>query len=311
MEQLTFGSKVKLNNGVEMPLVGYSTELVGRIAFHDLTRKEILKEAIEAGYRRFEVIESDDCQRALGEAIKESGIPREEFFLSCKPHIADVRDFRYYYAIEEILSQLETDYVDLYSVSWPLYKVFYGNPNDWQRKAWVRFQDIYDEKKARAIGLCHFQIEHIEKVLTDCDTKIIPAVNQDQFLPLFANTRLREYCEGKGIIFGALNEEDDTMILKKPRYREKWNLGIKPAGFYENSHMLKEIGKVHGKNIEQIINRWILQHGALLTIKAIDRELMEKGKDIFDFTLTDDEMNKIDAVNLDYRTGYNPYHIDF
>lgn len=311
MEKLTFESKVILNNGVEMPLVGYSTELVGKTSFHDLTRKEILKDAIEAGYRRFEIIESDDCQRALGEAIRESGIPREDFFLSCKPQIADVRDFRYYYAIEEILAQLEMDYVDLYSVSWPLYKVFYGNPDDWQRKAWVRFQNIYDEKKVRAIGLCHFQIEHMEKVLQDCDTKVVPAVNQDQFLPLLANTKLREYCKEKGIVFGALNEEDETVILKKPRYREDWNLGIKPAGFYENSSMLKSIGQAHGKSIEQVINRWILQHGALLTVKTIDRKLMDEEKNIFDFELTDEEMSRIDAVNLDYRTGYDPYHIDF
>ncbi len=311
MEKMTFNTRVSLNNGIEIPLVGYSTELAGKTAFHDLTRKDILREAIEAGYRRFEVVASDDCERALGEAIRESGLPREEFFLSCKPQIADVRDFRYYYAVEETLAELQMDYVDLYSVYWPQEKVFRDNLDDWQRKAWVRFQNIYDEGKAKAIGLCYFQIPHIEKILQDSDTKVMPAVNQDQFLPLFSNKELRDYCAEKGIVFGALNEEDETKILKKPRYREFDNLGIKPAGFYEKSGLLKEIGKKYGKSITQVMNRWILQHGALLTIKSIDRDKMEEGKNIFDFELDDTEMVKIDAVNLDYRYGYDPEHIDF
>lgn len=308
---IAFDSKVRLNNGVEMPLVGYSTEMVGHTAFHDQTRKEILKEVIEAGFRRFEVVESDDCQRALGDAIRESGIPRGEFFLSCKPQIADIRDFRYYYAFEEILAQLKMDFVDLYSVYWPQEKVFYGHPEDWQRKAWVRFQDIYSEGRARAIGLCHFQISHIEKVLNDPDTKVMPAVNQDQFLPLYSNGELRRYCRKKGIVFGALNEEDETRILKKPRYREFDHLGVQPSGYYEKSTMIKEIGDSLGKSIPQVINRWILQHGALLNVKTVNRAQMEEEKDVFDFVLSEADMAKIDAVNLDYRVGYNPEHIDF
>lgn len=311
MGNMTFDTKIKLNNGVEMPLVGYSTEIVGRMAFHDQTRKEIIAEAIEAGYRRFEIVESDDCQRALGDAIRESGIPREEFFLSCKPQIADIRDFRYYHAFEEILAQLQMDFVDLYSVYWPQEKVFYGYPEEWQRKAWVRFQDIYKEGRVRAIGLCHFQIPHIEKILNDPDTKIMPAVNQDQFLPLYSNKKVRQYCSEKGIIFGALNEEDETRILKKPKYREFENPGLRPSGFYEKSTMLKEIGESVGKSIPQVINRWILQHGALLNIKAVGREQMEEEKDIFDFILSEADMAKIDAVNLDFRVGYDPEHIDF
>lgn len=311
MENMTFDTKVRLNNGIEMPLIGYSTELAGKTAFHDLTRKEILREAIESGYRRFELVASDDCEHALGEAIRESGIPRKEFFLSCKPQIADVRDFRYYYAVEETLAQLQMNYVDLYSVYWPQEKVFRDNLNDWQRKAWVRFQNIYDEGKAKAIGLCFFQISHIEKVLQNPDTKVMPAVNQDQLLPLFSNKELRDYCSEKGIIFGAMNEEDETKILKKPRYQEFDNLGVKPAGFYEKSNLLISIGEKYGKTISQVINRWILQQGALLTIKSTDRNKMEEERNIFDFELDDAEMEKINAVNLDYRYGYDPDHIYF
>ncbi|WP_077532491.1 aldo/keto reductase [Massiliimalia massiliensis] len=311
MNNLNFNTKIKLNNGVEMPVLGYSTELVGAIAFDPITQSEIILDAIEAGYRRFETAEIHRVQRGLAHAIKLSKIPREEFFISSKPQIGDIRDYRNYYAVEEILAQLETDYLDLYSIHWPHPKVYLENLQDWQRKAWVRLQNIYEEGKARAIGLCNFQIHHIQKILDDPETKVIPAVNQDQFHPLYSRQKLQDYCTEKGIAFGAINEEDLTVKAIPPHYYAFEHAGYKKPGLYDRSTLLENIGKQYDKTIEQVLLRWTLQHGVLASIKTIEQDEMVQLSNVFDFELTNEEMSRIDALNLDYRYGYDPDHIDF
>lgn len=321
MEQLSLTSTVTLSNGVKMPLLGYSTE---ETAYDLKTQVEIIEDAIDVGFRYFDTAETYRTQKALGIAIKNSGIPREEFFIASKICIDDIRDRCTYRGFEETMAQLDMDYIDLISMHWAF--------SERMMPSWWQMQDIYGDGRARAIGGCNFEIHHIEKIKNliekDGYTKYLPMVNQSHFHPQFTCKELRNYCMENNIVFGGLFEKDPLYLPTKPLYNlessrggEWYEPGEDPTDhsknprrkrdYYDDFEVISNMGKVYGKTNTQIWIRWSLQHGVVTTPKTIWKHKMQQYIDVFDFELTKEEMDKIDALNINHRIGYHPDYIDF
>ncbi len=321
MEKLSLASTVKLSNGVEMPLLGYSTE---ETAYDLKTQTEIILDAIEVGFRYFDTAESYHTQRALGRAIRLSGIPREEFFIASKISIDDIRDRKAYWAYEESLKQLDMDYCDLYSQHWAF--------TERQMASWWKLEQLYDEGRVRAIGVCNHEIHHLERIRklieTQEFTKYMPMVNQSHFHPQFTCCKLREYCKEHGIAFGGLFEKDELMVLTKPRYNVETTRGGEwfepgenpndmsknprlPHDYYDSFDVMTEIAQKYEKTNSQVWIRWSLQHGVITTPKTTSLKKMREYINVFDFELTEEEMDRIDALNINHRIGYHPDYIDF
>lgn len=322
MDKLSLKSSVTLSNGVRMPLLGYSTE---ETAYDLKTQVEIILDAIDVGFRYFDTAESYHTQRALGIAIKKSGIPREDFFVASKISIDDIRDRCTYRGFEETMAQLDMEYIDLISMHWPFAERI--------MPSWWQMQDIYDDGRARAIGGCNFEIHHLEgikKLIEQEDgyTKYMPMVNQSHFHPQFMCNKLRAYCAYNHIVFGGLFEKDELYVQTKPLYNlessrggEWYEVGEDPtdhtknprkqADYYDNFEVMSAIGSRYGKTNTQVWIRWSLQHGVVTVPKTIRKNKMKEAIDVFDFELTGAEMERIDALNINHRIGYHPDYIDF
>lgn len=317
MDKLSIDSTVTLYNGVKMPLLGYSTE---ETAYDLKTQTEIILDAIEVGFRYFDTAESYGTQRALGKAIRLSGIPRSEFFVASKIHIDDIRDRKAYWAFEESLAQLDMDYIDLYSQHWPF--------TERQFATWWKLEQIYDEGRVRAIGVCNHEIHHLERIRLNKESRYLPMVNQSHFHPQYTCPELRGYCEENHIVFGGIFEKDELSRPTKPRYFLEMTRGgelfeegenpnrmesnpRRPRDYYDDFELMTEIGRKYGKTNTQVWIRWSLQHGVVTTPKTKSRAKMEEFVHVFDFALTAEEMDAIDGLNIGRRIGYHPDYIDF
>ena len=230
MSELTAMSTIKLNNGVDMPMFGYSLENIGKHVYNLKSQTELLLDAIRIGYRFFDTCEDHGGLRALGMAIKKSGVPREEFFISSKMRIDEMGDGRYYQAIDETLLQLDTDYLDLYSIHWPLKTNRFWPKLDAFVGAYVGREisktdngdaegliHLYNIGLIRAIGVCNMNQEHLEKIMSNPKCTVKPMVNQSHFHPLHSTPELRAYCNAHGIAFGGLFEDSELYTATKPR----------------------------------------------------------------------------------------------
>lgn len=264
-------TKVTLNNGVQIPQLGFGTALI-KDADEGATREAVLQ-AIEAGYRHIDTAMIYYSERAVGQAVRESKIPREEFFITTKLWNEDIRKGRQKEAFEESLEALQMDYVDMYMIHWPI--------RDKYINSWEVLQDIYAEGRAKAIGVSNYSISHLEDLRETCD--IVPAVNQCEFHPRFMQNKLREYCKKNNIHFEAY----------KP-------LG---QGAYVDNEILKDIAEKNGKSFAQILIRWHLQHGIIAIPKASHEKYIKANADVFDFELDTDEMDRIDAMNVERSTS--------
>lgn len=229
MRNIAPDTKIKLNNGVDMPVFGFSTEEIGTRAFNEITQTELFLEAIEAGFRYFDAPEVYGGLYALGNAIRRSGIPREEFFIAPKMRSDELGDGRFRQSLEETLAQLQMDYVDLYSTHWPVvaptdypHHITYidGIVGCAREKTDKRDADgvlqMYEAGMCRAYGMCNMEAHHIKAILEHPRCTAKPALVQNHFSPLFQNVEVRRLCEENGILFGGLFEKDQTVKQTKP-----------------------------------------------------------------------------------------------
>lgn len=256
---------VTLNNGVKMPLEGFGVFQVPDAAVCE----QAVLDALSAGYRLIDTAAAYFNEEAVGAAIKKSGVPREEIFLTTKLWIQDAGYEKAKAAFQLSLDKLGTDYLDLYLIHQPM-SDYYG--------AWRAMEELYDEKKIRAIGVCNFYPDRLADLCANA--RIIPAVNQVELHPFFAQS-------------GALEN------MKK--------LGVQPEAWgplAEGRHgifthpLLTEIGKRYGKSPAQIALRWNAQRGVVIIPKSTHRERIEENLNIWDFKLTDEEMNSITELDL-------------
>ncbi len=277
---LSFHSTKKLNNGVEIPLLG-----LGVFKTPDGQQTvDAVRWALEAGYRHIDTAAVYRNEESVGKGIRESGVPRGEIFLTTKLWNADMRADRQREAFEESLAKLGTDYVDLYLIHWPVKEKY--------MESWKIMESLYREGRIRAIGVSNFQMHHMENLLMEAT--VVPAVNQVECHPLLTQVPLKNYIDRLGIVF------------------ESWSpLGGSGDGNLIGNESLVAIGAKHGKSSAQVMLRWQLQRGNVVIPKSVHRDRIIANTQLFDFELGTADMDAIFKMNLDQRVGANPDSFPF
>ncbi|WP_046214239.1 aldo/keto reductase [Paenibacillus wulumuqiensis] len=270
-------STVQLSNGVEMPWFGLG---VYKVENGDEVVSSV-KWAIEAGYRSIDTAALYQNEDGVGQAIRESGVPREELFVTTKVWNSDQGYDSTLQAFEQSLSKLGLEYVDLYLVHWPVKGKY--------KDTWRALEKLHDDGKVRAIGVSNFQIHHLEDLLADA--KVRPVVNQVELHPLLSQVELRNYCKEQGIQIEAWAPLAQGRLL--------------------DNEVLQGIGEKYGKSIAQVLLRWDLQSGIVTIPKSIKQDRIVQNADIFDFELSPEDMKQIDDLNQNQRFGADPDNFDF
>lgn len=270
-------SKVKLNNGVEMPIFGLGV-------FRSEEGNEVenaVRIALENGYKSIDTAAIYMNERGVGKAIKASGIARDEIFLTSKVWNADQGYSSTFKAFDESLEKLQTDYLDLYLIHWP--------KGERSVETWKAMEEIYASGKAKAIGISNFLVHHLDSFLPFCI--VIPAVNQVEFHPELIQPDLFDFCKEKGIQL------------------EAWSPIMK--GKVNEIPLMQALAAKYGKTPVQIVLRWDIQKDVVTIPKSVKPERIISNSDIFDFELTDVDMAKIDRLDCNKRIGGHPDFITF
>jgi diketogulonate reductase-like aldo/keto reductase len=265
-------SATKLANGVEMPWFGLGV-------FKVQEGQEVVdsvKAAIKAGYRSIDTATVYGNEEGVGQAIRESGVARDELFITTKVWNNDQGYDSTLAAFDLSLSKLGLDYVDLYLVHWPIRAKY--------KDTWRALEKLYADGKVRAIGVSNFQIDHLEDLLTEANVK--PMVNQVELHPLLSQLELREFCRAQGIQI------------------EAW--APLAQGHLLDNAVIADIAARHNKTLPQVILRWDLQNGIVTIPKSVKEERIIANADIFDFELSEDEISRINALNNNQRFGSHP-----
>ncbi|QBJ83789.1 glyoxal/methylglyoxal reductase [Bacillus subtilis] len=268
---------VKLHNGVEMPWFGLGVFKVE----NGNEATESVKAAIKNGYCSIDTAAIYKNEEGVGIGIKESGVAREELFITSKVWNEDQGYETTLAAFEKSLERLQLDYLDLYLIHWP--------GKDKYKDTWRALEKLYKDGKIRAIGVSNFQVHHLEELLKDAEIK--PMVNQVEFHPRLTQKELRDYCKAQGIQLEAWSPLMQGQLL--------------------DNEVLTQIAEKHNKSVAQVILRWDLQHEVVTIPKSIKEHRIIENADIFDFELSQEDMDKIDALNKDERVGPNPDELLF
>lgn len=266
-----------LHNGVQMPWIGlgvYKAEDGDEVI-------QAIKWAIDAGYRSIDTASLYENEAGVGQAIAESHVPREELFITTKVWNTDQGYESTLAAFNASLERLALDYVDLYLVHWPVPEMY--------KETWKALEKIYNDGRAKAIGVSNFKKHHLEDLIADAEIK--PMVNQVEYHPRLTQEDLLSYCKEQGIQL------------------EAWRPLLKGEIFEEPT--LVELAGKYNKSVAQIILRWDLQNGVVTIPKSVTQNRIEENIDIFDFELTNKDMSRISALNQDKRNGADPDDPEF
>ncbi len=275
---MDINTRIELNNGTSIPQFGFGVWQ----AEDGMEAKQAMLWAFEAGYRHIDTAAAYYNERSVGEAVKESGIPREQLYITTKLWNQDVRDGVALQAFDDSMDKLDMEYVDLYLIHWPV---------DGFEKAWKDMEQIYKSGRAKAIGLSNFKVHHLERILEIGE--VIPAVNQMEFNPQMQDNDILNLCREKNIAFEAWSPLGSGQMPK-----EKMDAAAK-------------IGAKYGKTGQQAILRWILQKGIIVFPKSVHKDRIYENANIFDFALSPEDMQAFDNMNESKRTGPDPDHVDF
>ncbi|PPA69792.1 aldo/keto reductase [Jeotgalibacillus proteolyticus] len=266
---------IKLNNGIEMPQIGLGVWQVedGKVA------ADAVKKAIEVGYRSIDTAAIYQNETGVGEGIKASGVSREELFITTKVWNADQGYDTTIKALDESLEKLGLDYVDLYLIHWPV------PSKDKYIETYKAMEKLYEDGKVKAIGVCNFEVEHLQRLLDECTVK--PAVNQVECHPYLGQHELKAFCA-----------EHDIFI-------ESWS-PIMQGGAVLEDETIRNIAEKYGKEPAQVVIRWHLQSNAIVIPKSVTPSRIESNFNVFDFELTQDEMNTINNLDRNERKGPHP-----
>ncbi|WP_297901961.1 aldo/keto reductase [uncultured Parabacteroides sp.] len=256
---------IRLNNGVEIPALGF-----GVFQIPDLEEcKQVVSDAIVAGYRLIDTASIYKNEEAVGEAIRESGLLRSDLFIASKVWIHDTGYERTKHAFADTLEKLGTDYLDLYLIHMP-FGDYYGS--------WRAMEELYEAGKIRAIGVCNFNADRLIDLCMN--VKIVPAINQIETHPFCQQTQILE----------TLKEYDIRMQAWGP-FAEGRN------GIFGNER-LTAIGRKYGKTAAQVILRWHIQRGVIAIPKSVHKERIEENFAIWDFSLTEEDMTAIAGMDM-------------
>lgn len=269
-----------LNNGVEVPVLGLGTYNIGR---SDDEVYNAIRSALDLGYRHIDTAAMYGNEAPIGKAIRESGIGREEIFVTTKLWGTDVLKGNARGAFEQSMHKLDIGYIDLYLVHWPVR----GN----HVSVWFDMQKIFLSGAAKAIGLSNYLKHHLEDLMKEAS--VVPAVNQVELHPYLIQQELIDYCAENGIRPEAWSPlgSSKTRLLDEP--------------------VLVELAEKHNKSVAQIILRWNLERGVIAIPKSSSPERQTENIAVFDFRLSQPDIEKINSLDKNHRTGIHPDKIEF
>ncbi|KMZ55317.1 aldo/keto reductase [Dorea sp. D27] len=269
----------ELNNGVRIPCIGFGTYRAA-----DGEDGAVVKTAIEAGYRYFDTASFYGNERQIGKAIAMSQIAREEYFLTSKAWKTEMGYENIRNAFMESLERLETDYLDLYLIHWPLPEDGFAEWRQLDIESWRALEELYHEGKVRAVGVSNFLPYHIENLLKNCEVK--PAVNQIEFHPGYTQEVTVRYCQEHDILVQAWSPMGRSKVLEEP-------VILKMAGRY-------------GVTAAQICLRYALQRRVVPLPKSSTMERMKQNQDIFGFELGEEDMYILGTMPQAGWSGQHP-----
>lgn len=273
--------KVILSNGYGIPCVGYGTYRTpdGKVA------EEAVKTALEIGYRHIDAAAVYQNEISVGKGIKESGVSRNDIFLTSKVWNTNRGYDKTMAAFEQTIKDLGVDYLDLYLVHWPANELNYGD--QWKSvnaSTWKAMEEVYRSGKVKAIGVSNFLPHHLEALKETA--QVMPMVNQIEIHPGQMQEEVQEYCRENNIAI------------------EAWApLG---AGAVLKNETLTALAGKYNKSVAQICLRWCVQHNVIPLPKSVTRERIQQNTEIFDFVISDEDMALIDAIPYCGGSGLNP-----
>jgi 2,5-diketo-D-gluconate reductase A len=270
--------QITLNNGVQIPQLGF-----GVFQIEPAETKEATLRAFRAGYRHIDTAEMYGNERQVGEAFRESGLDRDEVFITSKLNNG-------YHAYDDALRAFDTslqvmglDYLDLFLVHWPLPKV-----GDYV-ETWRAMQEMYRSGRTKAIGVSNFQAHHLRRLHDETD--VVPAVNQIEVHPYLTQDELRAFDAEHGIATEAWSPIAQGLVL--------------------DDAVIVRIAKEHNRTPAQVTLRWHIQRGDIVFPKSVTPSRIIENFALFDFELSDVEMADISSLNRDHRTGPDPDRFNY
>lgn len=240
---------------------------------------EAVSKALEVGYRSIDTAMIYQNEKGVGKAIKDSGVPREDLFITTKVWNSDQGYENTIRAFDESLERLGLDYVDLYLIHWPTPEF------DDYVETYKALEKLYHDGRVKAIGVCNFEKEHLERIMEECEVK--PVLDQIECHPFLAQNELKEFCAHHDI------------------FVEAWS-PLDQGGEALRDEVVKRIAESHQKTPAQVVLGWHLQNKTIVIPKSVTPSRIEENFDVFDFELTAEEMDEINQLNQNRRNGPHP-----
>lgn len=262
---------VTLNNGKQMPLVG-----LGVYDMHAQEAEEAVSNALETGYRLLDTAAMYGNEREIGNAVHASSIPREDLFITTKVNNGDHGFDETLRAYDQSLEKLRMDYVDLYLVHWPI--------KGKRKQTWMALEKLYEEGRVKAIGVANYTEPFLEELMSY--THITPALNQVEFTPWLYNKTLLNECRRLGIQL-----QSYSPLTRGEKFSDP---------------VVQQLSRAYGKTPAQIILRWNIQLGVSVIPKTVRLQRLRENADLFDFVLSEPDMEKLSNVQQGFRICPNP-----
>lgn len=266
---------VKLNNAVTIPQVGLGLWLNN----DEQECKTAVKYALDAGYRHFDSAQIYKNEQFLGAALKAADIPRQDVFITTKIWNENLWWDDFEPSLNDSLAKLQTDYVDLLLVHFPVTEL--------RRPAWHKMEEVYKKGQAKSIGVSNYTVTHLKELLSECSVK--PAVNQVELHVFLQQPELVEYCQQNGIVLEAYSPLAHGQNMDDP--------------------VLREVAAKYTKTPAQIMVRWCIQQGFVVLPKSVKQERVQENINVFDFNLNHDDLAKLETLDINFRTCWDPTHI--
>jgi diketogulonate reductase-like aldo/keto reductase len=264
-----------LSSKTTIPQLGFGTWLNKK----EKDCKNAVRDALEVGYRHFDTAQAYKNEQFIGSVLAESNVPRNELFLTTKILTENMWWDDIIPSFEESLEKLQTDYVDLLLIHFPVTEL--------RRPAWRRLEDIYQAGMAKAIGVSNYTARHLEELLAECNIK--PAVNQVEAHVFLQQPELVAFCKKQEIAIEAYS----PLV----------------HGYVKGDKVLKRIAEKYNKTQAQVMIRWCLDQGFIVLPKATSREHIEENFNVFDFKLNPEDLKNIEGLDADLRTCWDPTRV--